>query len=78
MADVSRVAGVDSGRPDPLADERMTTDRSETKFLVPMEVTGWLASQLTKQLPRHRFTGEGANRLPGASHLVTTIYFDTP
>ena len=33
---------------------------------------------LGKHLPPHRFTGEGANLLPGAWHLVTTIYFDTP
>lgn len=64
--------------PAQLADERMTSDREEAKFLVPSDRAGWLAARLTEHLAPHRFTGEGANHLPDASHRVTTIYFDTP
>jgi hypothetical protein len=60
------------------ADERMTADREETKYLVPPALWESLAGELSRRLPGHRFTGEGANRLPDAHHYVTTIYFDTP
>jgi hypothetical protein len=60
------------------ADERMTADREETKYLVPPGRWESLAGELSRRLPGHRFTGEGANRLPDAHHYVTTIYFDTP
>jgi hypothetical protein len=59
-------------------DERMTAEREETKYLVPPERLDALAAEFTRRLPSHRFTGEGANGLPGPHHFVTTIYFDTP
>jgi hypothetical protein len=59
-------------------DERMTADRDETKYLLPSDRAKPLLALLARHLPLHRFTGEGANRLPDAWHLVTTIYFDTP
>jgi hypothetical protein len=62
----------------PSSDERLTADRDETKFLVGGDRLAPLLALLGKHLPPHRFTGEGANPLPGAWHLVTTIYFDTP
>lgn len=59
-------------------DERMTAEREETKYLVAPAKLDALAQELTRQLPPHRFTGEGANGLPDPHHYVTTIYFDTP
>jgi VTC domain len=56
----------------------MTAEREETKYLVGPEKLDALAAELTRRLPSHRFTGEGANGLPGPHHYVTTIYFDTP
>ena len=61
-----------------LPDDRLTADRDETKYLVGGDRLAPLLALLSKHLPQHRFTGEGANLLPGAWHLVTTIYFDTP
>lgn len=61
----------------PISDERMTADRVETKYLVAAERVSELIRELMLRLPAHRFTGEGANPLPGAHHFVTTIYFDT-
>jgi hypothetical protein len=61
-----------------LADERLTADREETKYLIPPVRWQVLAAELSSRLPGHRFTGEGANRLPDPHHYVTTIYFDTP
>ena len=61
-----------------LPDERLTADRDETKYLVAGDRLAPLLALLSKHLPQHRFTGEGANLLPGAWHLVTTIYFDSP
>jgi hypothetical protein len=60
------------------ADEQVTAERDETKYLLPTDRMEGLAAELTKRLAPHRFTGEGSNRLPGAHHFVTTIYFDTP
>ena len=60
------------------ADERMTAEREETKYLVPPARWETLAAELSARLPGHRFAGEGANRLPDPHHYVTTIYFDTP
>jgi hypothetical protein len=60
------------------ADQRMTAEREETKYLVPPAHWERLARELSVRLPGHRFTGAGANRLPDAHHYVTTIYFDTP
>jgi hypothetical protein len=66
--------------PPPVApgDERMTAEREEIKYLVAPEELDALAGEFTRRLPSHRFTGEGANGLPGPHHYVTTIYFDTP
>ena len=59
-------------------DERMTAEREETKYLISPDTLDALSGELTRRLPSHRFTGEGANGLPGPHHYVTTIYFDTP
>jgi hypothetical protein len=59
-------------------DERMTAEREETKYLVSPDRLDVLAAEFTQRLAPHRFTGEGANGLPGPHHYVTTIYFDTP
>ncbi|HEY8947095.1 MAG TPA: VTC domain-containing protein [Polyangiaceae bacterium] len=59
------------------ADERMTAEREETKYLIAPEHVPVLVRELAAQLPPHRFEGEGANRLPDPHHFVTTIYFDT-
>jgi hypothetical protein len=64
--------------PGETADDRMTADREETKYLVPSGRWAALTAELTHRLPGHRFTGEGANRLPDPHHYVTTVYFDTP
>ena len=62
----------------PEADARMTADRREDKFLVPVAQARALATELDRRLVSHRHRGEGANTLPAAHHYVTTIYFDTP
>lgn len=59
------------------ADERMTAERTEVKYLISPDRVPRLLEELAEHLPSHRFVGEGANRLPGAHHFVTTIYFDT-
>ncbi|HYO95483.1 MAG TPA: VTC domain-containing protein [Polyangiaceae bacterium] len=59
------------------ADERMTAEREETKYLVSASAMGSLAALLNERLPAHHFTGEGANVLPDPHHFVTTVYFDT-
>jgi hypothetical protein len=59
------------------ADAGMTAERDEVKYLVAREHAQDLAVALGKQLPSHRFTGEGANPLPRPRHFVTTVYFDT-
>jgi hypothetical protein len=61
-----------------LRDEALTADRGEHKFLVAPGHEGPLARAIGERLVPHRFTGEGANRLPGAHHYVTTVYFDSP
>jgi len=63
--------------PGETADDRMTAEREETKYLVPPARWEVLAAELSRRLSGHRFTGEGANRLPDPHHYVTTIYFDT-
>jgi len=60
------------------ADDRMTAERDEVKYLVAPEQVAPFAGALSRRLTHHRFTGEGANRLPRPRHFVTTIYFDTP
>jgi hypothetical protein len=59
------------------SDQEMTGDREETKYLVPRPRVAALMDELGRSLSSHRFTGEGANRLPDAHHFVTTVYFDT-
>lgn len=59
------------------ADERLTAERSELKYLVSVPCARRIAAVLGERLVPHRFTGPGANRLPGARHYVTTVYFDT-
>ena len=59
-------------------DARMTAERQETKFLIPLEAGQAVADAFDRELRPHRYVGEGANLLPGADHFVTTIYFDTP
>lgn len=59
-------------------DERITAERQELKYLLSAERLDPLVAELGRELPSHRFAGEGANRLPDPNHYVTTIYFDTP
>jgi hypothetical protein len=59
-------------------DRAITAEREETKYLVAAERLPALTRAISGQLGAHRFTGEAANKLPGAQHFVTTIYFDTP
>jgi hypothetical protein len=58
--------------------DSITSDREETKFLVAAHDRKTLVAALNEHLPSHRHSGEGANRLPGPEHFVTTVYFDTP
>jgi hypothetical protein len=60
------------------ADAAMTAERDEVKYLVPAPRVRPFAQTMMRHLPEHRFTGEGANRLPNPRNFVTTIYFDTP
>ena len=46
------------------ADARMTAEREETKYLVAPAHWERLAAELSRRMPGHRFTGDGANRLP--------------
>ncbi len=57
--------------------DAITADRVETKYRVESGAASRLLRALTKELPLHRFTGEGANRLPDPHQFVTTVYFDT-
>ena len=59
------------------ADERLTANRSELKYRISVPQARAIAKVFAERLERHRFTGPGANRLPGARHYVTTVYFDT-
>jgi hypothetical protein len=59
------------------ADVAITAERVETKYLVNAENLHALSRSIQARLEPHRFTGEAANRLPGAQHFTTTIYFDT-
>lgn len=56
----------------------VTASRTEDKFRIPTARTRELSRRLSALLEPHRFTGDGANRLPEAMHYTTTIYFDTP
>jgi hypothetical protein len=71
---VDRNAGADASA----NDAAITAERVETKYLVSPAELPALTRAISSKLDAHRFTGEAANRLPGAQHFVTTIYFDTP
>lgn len=60
------------------ADARLTADRSEIKYALPAAKAQGLVTTLSNMLPSHRYTGEGANKLPQPHHFITTTYFDTP
>lgn len=62
----------------PAHGDDITSERRETKYLVPLDSVDVLVSALRENLLLHRFTGPNANLLPGAHHYITTIYFDTP
>ncbi len=66
------------GQADAASDAAITAEREETKYLVTAEQLPALSRLIGGRLEPHRFTGEAANRLPGAQHFTTTIYFDTP
>jgi hypothetical protein len=55
----------------------MTSERDEVKYLIAADRIQSFALAMGRHLPHHRFTGEGANKLPRPRHFVTTIYFDT-
>jgi len=57
--------------------EPITAERDERKYLVAPDRAPGLARAIGERFEPHRFTGAGANRLPGAHHYVTTIYFDS-
>jgi SPX domain protein involved in polyphosphate accumulation len=61
----------------PSSEEPITAERDETKYLVHAEHVARLSSVLGERLPAHRFSGQGANRLPDPHHYITTVYFDT-
>jgi hypothetical protein len=68
-----------AGAPPPApADERMTADRQERKFVVGEAATAALVMALSRRLAPHRFRGEGASPIPAAQQFATTVYFDTP
>jgi hypothetical protein len=56
----------------------ITRDRRELKFALSEAHAAEFAAQVAARIPKHRFSGRGANRLPRARHYVTTVYFDTP
>jgi len=58
-------------------DNQLTASRQELKFRVQRSGAKRIAKELGRHLGEHRFTGPGANTLPGARHFVTTVYFDT-
>jgi hypothetical protein len=57
------------------ADERMTADRQERKYLLEAASFARLQKLFATHLPRH--FPPGALRLPGAQQFSTTVYFDT-
>ena len=59
------------------ADALLTADRDEVKYRIAPSQVQALATALARQLPHHRYTGQGANSLPRPRHFVTTVYFDT-
>lgn len=59
-------------------DNGLTADRVELKYRIPSARAREVAEAISEHLPRHRYAGSGANRLPGARHYTTTVYLDTP
>jgi hypothetical protein len=55
----------------------ITRNRRELKFKLSESDASAFAAQVSARMPKHRFQGRGANRLPRARHYVTTVYFDT-
>lgn len=55
----------------------LTTERVETKYLVPPERLPGLLQRVSSRLWAHPFTGENAHPR-GAVYMVTSLYFDTP
>lgn len=55
----------------------ITQNRRELKFKLGEAHAAAFAAAISARLPKHRFQGTGANRLPRARHYVTTVYFDT-
>ena len=55
----------------------ITRNRRELKFKLSDAHASAFAAQVSARMPKHRFQGHGANRLPRARHYVTTVYFDT-
>jgi hypothetical protein len=55
----------------------ITRNRRELKFKLSEADASAFAAQVSARMPKHRFQGRGANRLPRARHYVTTVYFDT-
>lgn len=55
----------------------ITQNRRELKFKLGEAHAAAFAAQVSARIPKHRFQGTGANRLPRARHYVTTVYFDT-
>lgn len=65
-----------SPAPSAEADEKMTADRAERKYLLPLSAASRLARDLKGNgVTRHYPPGFQA--LPGAQQFATTIYFDT-
>ncbi len=59
------------------ADEKMTADRAERKYLLPLPAASRLARDLKGQNDIARHYPPGFQALPGAQQFSTTIYFDT-
>jgi hypothetical protein len=55
----------------------ITQNRRELKFKLVEARAAAFAAEVAARIPKHRFQGTGANRLPRARHYVTTVYFDT-
>lgn len=55
----------------------ITQNRRELKFKLAEARAAAFAAEVAARIPKHRFQGTGANRLPRARHYVTTVYFDT-
>jgi hypothetical protein len=61
----------------PSESSAITQNRRELKFKLSEARATAFAAEISARIPKHRFQGSGANRLPRARHYVTTVYFDT-